>query len=307
MFTHDELQRLRQHELAPFAGRIIHQARPPITDAELAEVEARLGRALPPSLVRLWRVAYGGRLDYDFQVDYQGHLHAFSLSELFFPGSDGYNDLWGWIEHEEEGARAFAEHEGREWDGRLAFLPVGGFEYLERIYVRVEPGEDFGAVYAWSQGLPPAWSMRLHEDSFTRVADDFEGLFAQLVYYRDPFEEGADGTGLELDEALDPLAIEDAALAQRLRAGMSALVQDWRGALDDGRLSVEPALQRLALEHAVEHDDEALLARLAGEGVDLGQLIRGGVNAPVYARLLKREALLAWFAGHGIAERHRDQ
>ena len=50
---------------------------------------------------------------------------------------------------------------------------------------------------------------------------------------------------------------------------MTALVQDWRGALDDGRLSVEPALQRLALEHAVEHDDE-LLARLAGAGVDLG-------------------------------------
>lgn len=307
MFTHDELQRLRQHELAPFAGRIIYQARPPITDAELAEVEARMGRALPSSLVRLWRVAYGGRLDYDFQVDYQGHLHPFSLSELFFPDSDGYHDLWGWIKHEEEGAREFAEEEGREWDGRLAFLPVGGFEYLERIYVCIEPGERFGAVYAWSKGLPPAWPMRLHEDSFTRVADDIEGLFAQLVYYSDPFAEGADGTGLEMDEALDPLAAEDAELARRLRAGMSALVQDWRGALEDGRLLAEPALQRLALEHAVEAGDEALLLRLADVGVDVGQLIRGGANAPVYARLLKREAVVAWFAGRGIAERQRDQ
>lgn len=307
MFTDDELQRLRRHGLAPFAGRIIHEARPPITDTELAEVEQRLGRPLPPTLVRLWRVAFGGRLDYDVQVDYQGHLHPFSLSELFFPGSDGYHDLWGWVEHEEEGAREFAEDEGREWDGRLTFLPVGGFEYLERVYVRIEPGDNFGAVYAWSKGLPPAWPMRLHEDSFARVADDLEGLFAQLVYYSDPFAEGADGTGLELDEALDPLAAEDAGLAQRLRAGMSAQVQDWRGALEDGRLLAEPALQRLALEHAVEAGDEALLARLADAGVDLGQLIRGGANAPVYARLLKREAVVAWFAGRGIAERYLDQ
>lgn len=149
--------------------------------------------------------------------------------------------------------------------------------------------------------------MRLHEDSFARVADDLEGLFAQLVYYSDPFAEGADGTGLELDEALDPLAAKDAGLAQRLRAGMSAQVQDWRGALEDGRLLAAPALLRLALEHAVVAGDEALLARLADAGVDLGQLIRGGANAPVYARLLKREAVVTWFAGRGIAERYLDQ
>lgn len=308
-FNAEDLQRLARHGLVLFGGRLIHQAQPPVTDEQLAEVERRVGRPLPPALVRLWRVAYGGVLDYDLRVDYQGHIHPYSLRELFYPGSDGYNDLWGWLEHEQEWARQIAEEEGREWDGRLDFLPIGGFEYLERLYVCVEPGDYFGRVYAWSQGLPPAWAMRLHEDAFARVADDLEGLFAQLAYERDPLAEDADGSGLELLEALIPLEEGDAAdqaLAERVKACLGALVLDWQAALDAGSIAARPDLQRLALERAVEADDTALLERLEASGVELGQLIRGGVNGPVYARLLKQDAAQAWFAARGIAERQRE-
>ncbi|WP_252406521.1 hypothetical protein, partial [Acinetobacter pittii] len=79
---------------------------------------------------------------YDLEVDYDGHRHPFSFSELFYPDSDGYHDLWGWIEHERELAAEAAAEEGRDWNGKLAYLPFGGFEYLERLYVCVEPGPE---------------------------------------------------------------------------------------------------------------------------------------------------------------------
>ncbi|MFV3412102.1 SMI1/KNR4 family protein [Pseudomonas nitroreducens] len=64
-FTAAQQQLLRDHRLAWFAGRIIHDAQPPISDAQLAEVQLRLGSQLPPELVALWRCSFGGRLDYE--------------------------------------------------------------------------------------------------------------------------------------------------------------------------------------------------------------------------------------------------
>lgn len=307
-FTPAQQQLLREHRLAWFAGRIIHDAQPPISAAQLAEVERRLGRSLPPELVALWRCAFGGRLDYELCVDYGGHLHPYSFNELFYPDSDGYHDLWGWLEHEQECAAEVADENGQQWDGRVGFLPIGGFEYLERVYVCVEP-EEFGAVYAWSRALPPAWPLRLHEDALTRVADDLTGLFALLGFDEDPFVEGAD-CGQELLEALDELAASGAegeALAQRLQDSLRLLLRDWRAALERGHIAGEAELQRLALMHAVRSNDIALLEQLRDQGCDLGRLLTGGGNAPVHARVMQREALVRWFAEQGIAERQLDQ
>lgn len=306
MLSADERQRLRAHGLVEFAGRLILQAQPAISDEQLAEVERRLGRPLPPTLVDLWRHAYGGRLDYDLRVDYQGHLHCYSLRELFYPGSDGYYDLWGWLEQEQEGAREFAEERGEAWNGLLDYLPIGGFEYLERLYICVAPGANFGAVHAWSRGLPPAWTMQLHQDSFCRVADDLQALFAQLNFEQDPLADDAEDSGLELLEALLPLEEGDEvdqALAAKLKASMATQVLDWQAALADGSLISRRDLQCLALEHAVASGDLDLLARLEAAGIELAQLIRGGVNAPVYARLCKKEAVQDWFAQRSITER----
>ncbi|MDU4251143.1 SMI1/KNR4 family protein [Pseudomonas sp.] len=307
-FTAAQQQLLRDHRLAWFAGRIIHDAQPPISDAQLAEVQLRLGSVLPPELVALWRCAFGGRLDYELCVDYDGHLHPYSFNELFYPDSDGYRDLWGWLEHEQECAEEVADENGEDWNGRVGFLPIGGFEYLERVYVCVEP-EEFGAIYAWSRALPPAWPLRLHEDALTRVADDLYGLFALLGFDEDPFVEGADA-GQELLEALDELAAagaEGETLARLLHDSLRPLVRDWRMALEQGRLAAEPELQRLALMHAVRSGDIALLERLRDLGCDLGRLLTGGGNAPVHARVMQHDALVQWFAAQGIAERQLDQ
>ncbi|WP_167523259.1 SMI1/KNR4 family protein [Pseudomonas denitrificans (nom. rej.)] len=305
--TAAQQQLLSDHRLAWFAGRIIHDAQPPISDAQLAEVEQRLGSQLPRELVALWRCSFGGRLDYELCVDYDGHLHPYSFNELFYPDSDGYNDLWGWLAHEQECAEEVAEENGQEWDGRVGFLPIGGFEYLERIYVCVEP-EEFGAIYAWSRALPPAWQLRLHEDALTRVADDLYGLFALLGFDEDPFAEGADA-GQELLEALDELATsgaEGAALAQQLQDSLRPLVRDWRAALEQGRIAGEPELQRLALTHAVRSGDIALLEQLRDRDCDLGRLLTGGGNAPVHARVMQREVVIRWFAEQGVAEYQLD-
>ncbi|KAF1053144.1 MAG: hypothetical protein GAK43_01567 [Stenotrophomonas maltophilia] len=298
-----EQRLLADHRLAVFAGCLIHDACSPVSEQALAEVERRLGSPLPPALVALWRCAFGGRLGYDLCVDYAGHLHAFSLSELFYPDSDGYHDLWGWLEHEQACAEEVADDEGRDWNGRVGFLPIGGFEYLERLYVCVEP-DDFGAVYAWSRALPPSWPLQLHEDALARVADDLPGLFALLGFDEDPFSEGAD-SGQELLEALDELAAagaEGEALAQRLRASLRERIRDWRAALEQGRLGAEPELQRLALEHALDAEDFVLFEHLRAQGCDLGQLLRGGANAAVHARVRQRPALVDWFAAQGIGE-----
>ncbi len=163
-----------------------------------------LAGPIPEDLLRLWRTCFGGRLGYDLEVDYDGHRHPFSFSELFYPDSDGYHDLWGWIEHERELAAEAAAEEGRDWNGKLAYLPFGGFEYPERLYVCVEPGPEHGAVIARATACRRPGPDACTEDSVTRLADDVGGLFRLLSFEQDPFDaENACGVADELLEALD--------------------------------------------------------------------------------------------------------
>lgn len=274
-----ERQLLQDHRLALFEGCVIFDVQPPIDAQTLARVEAHLAGPVPAGLLQLWQTGLGGRVGYDLEVIYDGHRHPFSFSELFYPDSDGYRDLWGWIEHELEQAEEAARDEGRPWSGKLDYLPFGGFEYLERLYVCVTPGPDHGAVIAWSRGLPPAWAGSLHQDSLARIADDIAGLFRLLAYEEDPFDPQAEySSASELLEALDELGnAGDAGLAlkTRLETLLRQRVLDWRPALADGSLANQPRLRQLALLDAASQGDIERLATLRNAGCDLSEALRG--------------------------------
>jgi hypothetical protein len=268
-------------DLAVFEDRLIYEARLPVSDAEIARVEAELCGQVPPDLVSLWKVCYGGRIGYDLDVHFGPHVHSFSFCELFYPGSCGYHDLDGWIAHDRNLLAESASETGHDCkDLKLEFLPFGGFEYLDRLYVRVGK-VDYGAVYAYSSGIPPAWPLRLHEDSSARVADDVRALFRLLYLRHNPLTVSPENnpTGLSALEAIDlaqsagKLGASD---ADRLQAILVAAVADWRFALERNTLSAEPRLARQALEHVAKTGDSALLRRLEQADIDLAHPLSGG-------------------------------
>ncbi|HGR5002984.1 TPA: SMI1/KNR4 family protein [Pseudomonas aeruginosa] len=304
-----ERQLLLAHRLAVFDGCVVYDAQPPVSAEHVQRLAEGLAGPIPEDLLRLWRTCFGERLGYDLEVDYDGHRHPFSFSELFYPDSDGYHDLWGWIEHERELAAEAAAEEGCDWNGKLAYLPFGGFEYLERLYVCVEPGPEYGAVIAWSHGLPPAWAGRLHQDSVTRLADDVGGLFRLLSFEQDPFDaENACGVADELLEALDALEAAGEpgkALKGRLEVLLRQRILDWRPALADGSLAAEPRLRQLALAEAAQDGDIDLLQRLRDAGCDFAETLRGrgGVLEACLAR--GRLEAAGWLLDQGVAV-HQD-
>jgi hypothetical protein len=285
-FSQAEREAIREARIAIFEDRLILDAQPPIEDEVLSEIGERCEGPLPVDLIALWRTAFGGTLAYDLRATFGDHEASLSFSELFFPDSDGYYDLWGWIEHEEELAQKAADERGEVWSGALAALPFGGFEYLERIYAIVRPGEDHGAVVAWTEGLPPGWMFDLQEDLVTRVSGSVRALFRALVLEADPFSGDELATGVRLAEEIDGLASlgpVGRGAADKLRVLVQRVVLDWRPALADGSIRTNAALRRLAVEHAARKDDVDLLARLASLGCDPCETLRGGWGALEHA------------------------
>lgn len=299
-FSAEELALLRAHGIVIFARRVLFDARPPLTEAQIASVQAACAGALPPELLALWRLAGGGRLDYDLHLRMNGNEEAVAWSELYGFGLDGGADLPGRIEHELEAARQAAAEGGAAWDGRLTLLPVGGFEEADRIYVVVEPGADQGHVLAWKQGLPEAWPHEMHEDGMTTVAHELGAAFQALQLDEDPLAPGGDYfTGQSLLEYLDQrheehgLTVE---LMDRLVAFYRGAMVDWRTPLAAGTLAADAPLGRVALRHAVATDDAALVAQLAAAGVALdGPLLGSAIATDLalsHGALAAAEALL---------------
>jgi hypothetical protein len=290
------------HGVAVFEDRLILEARAPITDAEIAAIEARCAGPIPPGLLALWRLSFGGQIDYGLSVDYGEVVHSFSFTELFYPGSDHYFDLWGWIDREAEFAQEAADEQGEAWSGKLAYLPFGGFEYLERLYVSTQPGPDYGSVIAYAQGLGPAWTLRLHENAVARIADDVPALFRMLDLEQDPADPAADefGAGHEMLATIAAIGETDPGEAARLTALMRSAVVDWRVALDEGRLAGLTRPRRLALRHAATLGDVDLLARLAAAGCDLNEAFGGGGNALDHALSQGRLAAGRWLIDQGV-------
>ncbi len=214
--------------LVVFEGRVIHEARPPISPEQLEAVAARCRGSVPQGLIDLWSTSFGGRLDYELFAPLQDSWHWMSFTELFYPGSSHYHDLWGWIDHEASLAKEVAQERSEVHDGLLEYLPFGGFEYLERLYVRTLPGPNHGEVVAWIQGLPPAWGGRLEGgDALLTIAKDVPALFRQLSLSVDPFNviDGDADSGLELAEAIDGLADDRPDVFSRLKTVVANAVK----------------------------------------------------------------------------------
>ncbi len=283
-FTEAERTAMAAHGLAVFEDRVVHGARPPATELDLRRIEARLAGPIPEGLRRLWATCFGGQLDYDLSAEFDGRTFPVSFTSLFAPDDGGYHDLHGWIDHEADLAGEAAEENGGAWDGRLCALPFGGFEYLARLYVWVGRDERYGRVYVWQQGLPPAWGFRLHEDTVAPLANDVPALFRQLRLEVDPREPSDNfPSGREVLESLDAMRTSDPgmeALANRLEQLVLSALVDWRSALEDGAIAGDPLRRRLAVEHAAQTGDVALLAQLGALGCDLDAPVGGG-EAPI--------------------------
>ncbi|WP_431511973.1 SMI1/KNR4 family protein [Variovorax sp. DAIF25] len=282
-FSADELDTLREHGVALFADRVIFDAQPPMPAHRISAIQAMCAGPLPEPLLALWRLTAGGRLDYDLALEMNGNIENISWSELFWDGSDGYRDLQGWIEHEQELAEEGAQTHGLRWRGKLTHLPFGGFEYCDRIYTVVEPGAEHGQVVAWKQGLPPAWTHALHEDGLSVVANDLFGAFAALHLDEDPLAPTGDcysGHALlaYIDDRHQTHGL-DIDLMDKLVTFYCRAVVDWRTPLADGSLRRQPAVARTALRHAISVDDAALVVDLAAAGVRFEGPLQGSALA----------------------------
>jgi hypothetical protein len=283
--TPAERSALAAAQIALFEDRLILEAQPPVDDLTLAKIARRCAGPIPADLVALWQASFGGSLAYDLRVTFGAHVQPLSFHELFYPESDGYRDLWGWIEHEAELAEGVAADKGRAWSGKLEALPFGGFEYLERMYARVAPGPEHGAVVAWAQGLPPAWTFALHADAVAPAAQSVRHLFRGLALESDPATD-EDAAGRRMLEALGGLAELGAAgrtASERLGALVRSQILDWRAALADGTIVQRATLRQLAFEHAAHRDDLEIVRRLEALGCSLTESLAGGASCLVHA------------------------
>lgn len=278
-FTELELATLRDHGLVIFAKRVIFEAQPPMPAEDLVAIQEVCAGEIPKPLKDLWLTTAGGRLDYDLTVNMQGHEEAISFCELFYKDSDAYRTLQGWMEHEADSSAEAAEERGEEWDGLLRYLPIGGFEYCDRIYVYVEQGPKYGEIIAWKMGLPPAWTHQLHQDSVSAIGADLHEAFQNLVLQCDPLNPTETYyAGQSLFEYLDD-RVESHGLSEELQEKLidfyrQALV-DWRSSLNDGTLAQNSKLAKIALTHAINSDDAALIGELAAAKIRMDEPVRG--------------------------------
>jgi|GEM_PF-2770896 len=297
---------MTRHRLAVFEGRIITNARPPITADEKRDIERRIEGEIPPGLLRLWKTSFGGNLDYDLFIQYPSGLHPLSFTQLFYPDSDDYRTLIEWMEFEEERMDEAYEEAGKKWTGKLNVIPFGGFEYLERVYAVTSPAPEAGKILVWSQGLPPAWTGRLTEDSEAVIANNISGLFKLLRHYHDPFrfaEEDDYETGLELVEAIEPLKSEGTVgkmLAGRLLDLLRATHYDWKARLEAGTLIGDDIGETIALEAALADDDLALIKRLGRGKLDFSKRRRGGMNTLDMAANSRAIECFNWLLEKGV-------
>jgi len=290
---------MRDGGLVLFGDRLIRNARPPIDEKTLAEIAARCSGPLPEGLVALWRVTFGGTLDYDLDADFGGVIASISFRELFFPGSNHYRDLFGWIDHEAELAEDAAREKRKRWSGKLDALPFGGFEYCSRMYVRVAPGPKHGEAVAWEEGLPPAWRLRLNRDAIATIGPDVNALFQALAFDDDPrAPRGKYPSGVQLVECIEGLG--DAGLRAKLLEHVGSTVLDWRAALSSGTIARDARLVRLAFLEVAKTDDLASLERLHASGCDLRAQVTGGGSVIDLALMSDSKACVRWLLERGV-------
>lgn len=262
-FTADEIRKLREHNIVIYADRVMVNAQPPLSAERMKEIEAYGKGPLPAELKELWGLTAGGEIYYDLIVEMNGSLEPVSFNEIFYDESSGYNDLQGWIEHEIECAE---EASGDEWDGKLFAIPIGGFEYCDRIYAVVEEGDEYGSIIAWKQGLPPAWKGALHDDAIATIASGLKSAFGCLFLENDPLDKSVEYNSAEgcidyIEEAV--LSGLSRTLADKLTGFYSQAVIDWKTKISNKTICDDKICTRSAMNHALKNDDASLMIKLA--------------------------------------------
>ncbi|PQO26627.1 hypothetical protein C5Y97_30075 [Blastopirellula marina] len=291
-FTDAEQRTLAELQIAVFRNKIILDAQPPITADQLAAVQAKVDGKLSPDLLALWNTSFGGALDYDYDVLFGDHLYSASLRELFYPNSEHYDDLNGWIENEIEVLQEIAEARDEPIPRKTPFVPFGGFEYLERFYVSLLPNE-YGSVLVYAQGIP--WKGRLNEDSVTITADSLGALFDQLALYQDPFEADPDdyASGTDIVARIAEIEADHPELAAKLKRLLRASIIDWRRIVEttDFANPISPAetqALRLGLANAANHSDLQTIDQLHLHGAPFDVTVTGKQGVLGLAMMLQK-------------------
>lgn len=275
-----EQQKLRAYGLAVYRDRIIVDARPPATADQITEVEGRLTGPIPSALRALWGVTFGGRLEYDLTADFDGYRLMPLFRELFYPHSDHCLDLLGWIDEELELTRRRAEQSGAPVPDKLDFIPIGGFDEVQRVCIEVS-GPNPGRVWLWVQGLP--WTSGTFDEALTEIADDLDDLFDQLCLYDDPFAGTSDRS---MVGAVRRMANDDPELAARVEDLIRSSIFDWETIVGRGPFSgadEQARAGRLALLRAATADDVALLEQLIAHRYPLDVIVAGADSALTFA------------------------
>lgn len=274
---------LADHDLVCFEDRVIRAPCPPITRTQIEEIAAHCPQGIPKGLLELWRTAFGGALDYSLRVDFAGHVDYVDISELFHPDSDGYHDIWGWIDDTKMHRPGELSAANVDFDAPLTYLPIAGRDWQSRIFVDVSGGPKHGHVFAYREGTPPAGGLRLAETAFAEVAPDVRGLFQRMRFESDPLlssHERPDFGG-ELRDSVDRLAIGglDEQIAAEFVASLIRRAHlDWRAALDANSIAGQTELEVLALESVAHDDDLELLERVIRAGVTWTRRLRANAT-----------------------------
>lgn len=284
-FSDEEEQILAEVGIALYRGKFILSAQPPITPAQATKIATMFEQPVPETLLELWSVAYGGELDYDLTVPLGEHAYNASFVELFYPGSDGYRDLYGWIEAEQDLAFENCEPEVEELP-RLRYLPFGGFEYLERFYVDTKD-DSRGTVVVWAQGLPPAWKGRLNQDTVATVCADIASLFDMLSLNTNPRTAEPDSycRGLVTLQLIDVVRKRSVTLADRLEELLDATIIDARGIVSTQTFDGSPNLVqagRVGWVLAADENDSGLAETMLANGYPADRVVSQNLTPLTY-------------------------
>lgn len=265
-FTDIERELMDKHRLAIFEDRLILDAQPPIDNETIHKIEQHLSGPIPEELLELWKVSFGGELDYNLHLIHEGEPVEISLDQLFYPQSNHYFDLWGWINFKIEWHREQAEEIGSKFVDKLDYLPFAGYDELIRCYLCVRPGEDYGKVVFWMMG-----DLWLHPERKGEVASNLREAFSRLSLDRKLAELGDLDDGDDYLYAFETLKNEGpqgALLANKLQKLVESTIPDWKAALDAGNLVGNLILEKIALEDIKRSDDAVFMQRLLDAGLD---------------------------------------
>ncbi|WP_459555757.1 SMI1/KNR4 family protein [Lacunimicrobium album] len=288
-FSDDENEVLRKLGIVVYRGKLILEARNPITNEEVAAVEEKIGCRIPRDLLALWKTSFGGALDYDYRATFGNYIYLTGLRELYFPESKHYHDLYGWIDSELEAAQE-AAMDDEDFLVYTPYLPFGGYEYLQRAYVSLLPDE-YGAVIFYARGIPQKGC--LNEDQADLVANSLNEFFDNLTLDQDPFETCDEfSNGLTMVERISEIKTNHPEVASKLTQLVLASVFNWRAVLAETDFSTELSEKelhalRLAFEFVVKQKDESLIAHLHQRGAPFDIALQGTRDVLALAMSMK--------------------